>query len=349
MAGSNSAATGGEVRLEVEASDDALQAVDLGAPADGGKDKDRDDDAEGGGLDQGTKRAKDEDEERADRGGDEDDEGFSPEKMQKLRDAKTAARRGERRALNRNEKLERQMTHLFVEVEGLKTLATHGIQSGAEQTKKDAQTRYQEAFNRRTKAFDDGKSDEWNRADNDIKQAERDFAAATAAAESAAKSVTTGRTAVLQDWLGENDWFNPDGNDADTEFARDMSRKVAKDGFASNSQAHFDELDRRLRKQRPALFGKSARVEDDEPEEEREPRQRQRQEGDRGPRGVQGGRRDHEAGGIDYNTNTKVPKGLLMNYQAAGFDINDPKVKERITSRYNEVMAGRQGGLVNVG
>lgn len=51
---------------------------------------------------------------------------------------------------------------------------------------------------------------------------------------------------------------------------------------------------------------------------------------------------------IDPNNNTKVPRELVKNFAAAGYDIDDPKVKSRMIKRYNEYLSGRTGG-VNVG
>lgn len=353
MSGSSPAALGGQVHVEVQAGDDALQPVDLAEPkktksAAGAEDDDRDDQDEnhdGGDRDE-------EEPQSADRGGDDDDDGYNPARAQ---DRLRAARRGERKAKTRASKLERQMVRLSLEVDGLTQIAGKALEAGAKDRQADANARYQDAWKRRTKAFEDGNSADWNKAEADIKAAERDFAAAGAEAATAQQRASTGtKTAVLQDWLNdpENDWYDPTGGDEDSNFARELSAKVKADGFPINSQAHFDELTRRLKKQRPHLYdAKRARQQDDDVEQT--PRQQERsgdRERDRGPRSVVGGRRDNNDGApVNWDTNTKVPKELVRNYQAAGFDVTDPKVKDRMIKQYNSVARSLNGGTINVG
>lgn len=346
--GSSPAALSGETHVEVNASEDALQSVDLGerdktpkGEKDGERDQDREREPKGDADRNGAERDGEEADPRRDS---EDDEGYSPDRA-RLR----AARSDAKRAKTRSGRLEREMVRLSVEVDGLKTLATKGLEATARDKKAEAQTRYKEAWTRRTKAFDEGKSDDWNRAEADLKTAERDFAAASTEEAAAREQGTkTGRTTVLDDWLNDpaNSWFDPDGNDADSEFARKVSKDVARDGIPINSVAHFEEVTRRIKKARPQLYKDDGGEEQDDRSARRNGGDRDR---DRGPSGVVGGRRDQGDGGEpDYTRNTKVPKELVRNYAAVGFDVTDPKVKERIIKKYNEHMRSRTGG-VNVG
>lgn len=342
MSGSGPAALGGEVHVEVNASEDALLPVDLGS-----KDK-SDDAADRSGSDKDDKRSeREEEDEGGSRGGDED-EGYSPESLHRnLR----SARQGEKRAKTRSAKIEKQMVKLSVEMDGLKELAVRGMESTARERKAEAERKYQDAWNRRTKAFDEGKSDDWNKAEADLKSAERDFAEAdtqlrTVAAE-AANQKKTGTTSVLNDWLEENEWFDPDGKDEKSETARKLSRQIKADGIPPNSVEHFNELNRRLKKAGVKTNQREER--DDDQEDEERPQRKNAGDDDRGPRSVVGGRRDEGGQVTDWSKNTKVPRELVRNYQAAGFDTNDPKVKERIVKKYNEYAASRNGGLINVG
>lgn len=363
MAGSSIAALNGQVSIEVPASEDALQPVDLGTDDDGDKGKkagkrDDQDDRSAHGRDADA-------DDHGDRGGDDDDEGYSPERLQS---ALRNSRRAERRTRTRLDRVEKQLTRLAVENDGLKDLANQGVVTTATQRQADAQRRYNEAHARRTAAFDAGKADDWNAAERDMKQAEADFStasAAIAAAKQAPKTAPTAESAVLSDWMEENDWFDPEGHDKYSDLARSLSKQIAADGFNPKSQAHFDELDRRMRKKAPEIFETSNRRtgDDDQADDrgnhgggdgggQRESRRATAADRgtDRGPRSVVGSARNGANGGqTDWAKNTKVPAELIRSYAAAGRDINDPKVRERMRQHYNEVAQNLHGGSVNVG
>lgn len=348
---SNAVSSAGGLSLDVggELTEDSFRPVDLGTGA-----AESEDDPKGSPKRNANEDEDDGDEDQpgASRGGDSDDDD-PDDSTRRVR----AARRGERKAKTRSSRIEKQMVRLAVEVDNLKNFATQAVVGNAKERADQAQARYRDAYAKRTKAFEEGKADDFNSADAEIKAAEADYAAAVREVQSTpqANPVATG---LRERWMANNEWFDPDGNDKDSEFARQLSREIVRDGYPPNSQRHFDELDARMRAARPKLFaGGDDEGEDEEDDRDDRGARRESQKGgqggrqrDRGPRGGAHAseRNGNDGGAIDYTKNTKVPRALIENYRAAGFDVEDPKIRDRMVKQYNATMQSMSGGRVDV-
>ena len=55
-------------------------------------------------------------------------------------------------------------------------------------------------------------------------------------------------------WMERNSWFDPQGEDEDSEIAQVIDKKLAKEGWNPNQPEYWDELDRRLQKRLPHRY-----------------------------------------------------------------------------------------------
>lgn len=55
-------------------------------------------------------------------------------------------------------------------------------------------------------------------------------------------------------WMERNDWFNPEGNDEDSEIAKVIDQRLVKEGWNPASEDYWDELDKRLQKRLPHRY-----------------------------------------------------------------------------------------------
>lgn len=61
--------------------------------------------------------------------------------------------------------------------------------------------------------------------------------------------------AFYDSFVASNAWFDPTGRDEDSRAAIAISNRVAQEGFAAHTPAHWAEINRRLKAERPHLFG----------------------------------------------------------------------------------------------
>lgn len=270
------------------------------------------------------------------------------------------ARRGERKALQRVDKLEAQLGRVLSTIEHLQEQQTREKLGSIAAQAENARSRYNDARSRIAQATTDNDISALTAAQEDLRLAEGDFNTA----KSAYQRVESGsqRNSLAMDaWLDSNPSFRADGQDEYSRRARELSSRLAKEGISTKTSVHFDELDRHLRREFPDKYKGRGRDKADDLDEDgddavsRETRrgraeaepERKKPANAGGPRGAVGGGRNLNA---DPANNTKVPRAYLMNAQAMGHDVNDPKVRQRLLTKFNETQGYiRSGGTRNVG
>jgi hypothetical protein len=125
------------------------------------------------------------------------------------------------------------------------------------------------------------------------------------------------------DWMQENDWFDPSLADEDSAIAKAVEASVARSGqFNPATQEYWDEVSRRCKKRLPHLFeeGKdNGRDDDADEEEEKRPR---------GPRMTTGGRERPLKPGEVYVS----PERRKAMEEAGVWD--DPPLRARYLKQY---------------
>ena len=59
---------------------------------------------------------------------------------------------------------------------------------------------------------------------------------------------------LAKKWLSRNKWFNGEGTEAETAFARSIDNQVDADGFDQETPEYYEELDKRLQRVFPKLY-----------------------------------------------------------------------------------------------
>jgi len=59
---------------------------------------------------------------------------------------------------------------------------------------------------------------------------------------------------LAADWLTDNPWYDPSGQDEDSEIAMTIDKKMVKEGWNPSSPEYWDELDNRLQKYLPHRY-----------------------------------------------------------------------------------------------
>lgn len=55
-------------------------------------------------------------------------------------------------------------------------------------------------------------------------------------------------------WMNENDWYDPEGDDEDSELVRSIDNRLAKEGFDPNTPEYWEELTDRIHEKLPHKF-----------------------------------------------------------------------------------------------
>lgn len=153
---------------------------------------------------------------------------------------------------------------------------------------------------------------------------ERALIAKEQAAKPAQKDSDGYRTDLARKWAARHDWFDPRGNDKASKAVRELSAKLEEEGYDVSKPAHYKELTTRLKRRMPHLFR-------GEGEAEKATRKKPVQSVASGGGAASGGGKK----------SVSVPKALIENFRAAGFDVSDPEVRKKIAKRYMESKSGR--------
>lgn len=118
-------------------------------------------------------------------------------------------------------------------------------------------------------------------------------------------------------WMERNSWYDPQGDDEDSEIAKIIDQKLVKEGWNPNQSEYWDELDRRLQKRLPHRYTDDT--------DERPSRSRPRSV-------VTGSGRENAASAGGKNTFTLKPEQVRAMKDAGFWD--DPVKRAKMVKRY---------------
>ena len=118
-------------------------------------------------------------------------------------------------------------------------------------------------------------------------------------------------------WMERNSWYDPQGDDEDSEIAKVIDQKLVKEGWNPNQSEYWDELDRRLQKRLPHRYTDDT--------DERPSRSRPRSV-------VTGSGRENAASAGGKNTFTLKPEQVRAMKDAGFWD--DPVKRAKMVKRY---------------
>ena len=125
-------------------------------------------------------------------------------------------------------------------------------------------------------------------------------------------------------WMETNSWYDPNGNDEDSEIAKVIDAKLAKEGYDPASADYWDELDNRLQKRLPHRYTQNQ----DEPRRSK-------------PRSVVTGSGRESNGDRQGNTFTLVPEQVRAMKDAGYWD--DPVKRAKMIKRYAQEARNNRG------
>lgn len=125
---------------------------------------------------------------------------------------------------------------------------------------------------------------------------------------------------LAADWLADNPWYNPTGQDADSEVAMAVDKALVRDGWNPSDPDYWDELDRRLQRYIPHRYTDHM---DDRPSEK--PRR---------SAVVGSGRESAVSSGGRANTFTLSPDQVRVMKEAGFWD--NPELRAKMIKRYAE-------------
>lgn len=123
-------------------------------------------------------------------------------------------------------------------------------------------------------------------------------------------------TRYATQWMAENDWYDPQGGDADSRVALTIDQQMAEEGWSPTSQEYWDELDNRLQRYLPHRYNGG------NGEESHTPRKRRSVVTSTGRESVSAGK----------NTFTLSPEQVKAMKDAGLWD--DPEKRSRMIKRY---------------
>lgn len=129
-----------------------------------------------------------------------------------------------------------------------------------------------------------------------------------------------------QEFIRKNPWYDPQRKDQDSKITGVIDEALTAEGYDPTEKEYWDELTRRIKRQLPHKFKKSAQVDDDEEEEEDEPVRRRPS----GPRIATGG----SARVLKKNEVYISPERKAAMIEAGAWD--DPVLRKKYLKRYQE-------------
>lgn len=268
-------------------------------------------------------------------GGDDDQDQDHPDDTEAIRAARRARRKAKKEYIKQANaekdimlnNLKRQNQELMERLAVVERKTHSADLARLDKAVEDKQLRLQYARMKMSEATQAGDGEAMAKAQEMWYEARREMEALISAKEQAAKAQNTpapidnGRMQRLaSDWMEENSWFDPNGEDEDSQIARVVDQKLVKEGWNPGSQEYWEELDRRLQKRLPHRYTEDT--------DEREVRTRR-------PRSVvtSSGRESAPASG-GKNTFTLTPEQVRAMKDAGLWD--DPEKRNRMIHRYAE-------------
>lgn len=120
----------------------------------------------------------------------------------------------------------------------------------------------------------------------------------------------------VKEWMGRNEWYDPEGKDEDSKIAKVIDQKLTEEGLDPTSEDYWDEFDARLQKRLPHLYT--------QPQEKPERRPRSYVTGS-----------ERESVGYGNTVNLRLEPEQVRAMKEAGF-WDDKVARARMIKRYAE-------------
>jgi len=181
---------------------------------------------------------------------------------------------------------------------------------------------------KRREAINNSNGDAYTQASNSYEEARRKYEAMRALKERASKAESEPQADPkmlrhAKSWMESNSWYDPNGSDEDSEIAKVIDAKLAKEGYDPASAEYWDELDARLQKRLPHRYTQSQ----DEPK--------------RRPRSFVTGSGRESTSGRQGNTFVLEPEQVRAMKEAGFWD--DPAMRAKMIKRYAQEARNNRG------
>ena len=196
----------------------------------------------------------------------------------------------------------------------------------------DEELRYQYFEVKKREAINNSDGDAFNKAQEGWYEARRKIEAMRAIKQKAVETTPQDSGAVnpklvrhANAWMERNSWYNPNGNDEDTQIAKVVDKRMVEEGWDPATPEYWDELDNRLQKRLPHCYN----IDTESPRRSR-------------PKSfVTGSSREssNESSGSGRNTFTLAPEQVRAMKEAGFWD--DPEKRSRMIKRYAQEARNR--------
>jgi hypothetical protein len=181
---------------------------------------------------------------------------------------------------------------------------------------------------KRREAINNSNGDAYSQANKGYEEALRKFESMQALKDRAAKTQEEPQADPkmlrhAKNWMESNSWYDPNGSDEDSEIAKIIDAKLAKEGYDPASADYWEELDARLQKRLPHRYTQPQ----DEPK--------------RRPRSFVTGSGRESTGGRQGNTLVLEPE-MVRAMKEAGF-WDDPAKRAKMIKRYAQEARNNRG------
>lgn len=181
---------------------------------------------------------------------------------------------------------------------------------------------------KRREAINNSDGDAYTQASNSYDEARRKYEAMRSLKEKASKvepepQADPKMLRHAKSWMESNSWYDPNGNDEDSEIAKVIDAKLAKEGYDPTSAEYWEELDARLQKRLPHRYTQSQ----DEPK--------------RRPRSFVTGSGRESTSGRQGSTFVLEPEQVRAMKEAGFWD--DPAKRARMIKRYAQEARNNRG------
>jgi hypothetical protein len=181
---------------------------------------------------------------------------------------------------------------------------------------------------KRREAINNSNGDAYTKASEGYEEARRKFDAMKTIKNRAAQAESEPQTDPrmlrhAKSWMESNSWYDPNGSDEDSEIAKVIDAKLAKEGYDPSSADYWDELDARLQKRLPHRYTQTQ----DEPK--------------RRPRSFVTGSGRESTSGRQGNTFVLEPEQVRAMKDAGFWD--DPVKRAKMIKRYAQQARNNQG------
>ena len=208
-------------------------------------------------------------EEKADGGEVNQDDEDHPDDTEAIRDARRARRRAKKEYIKRTneekdrrlELLQRQNQELMERLSVVERKTHSSDLARLDKAIEDEELRLQYAQAKVREAGDNSNGSDLAKAQELWYETRGRLDALKRAKEQAAKTQTSETGGVnpqlmkyANRWMGDNPWYDPQGEDEDSQIAKVIDQKLHKEGWDPNTEEYWEELDNRLQKRLPHRY-----------------------------------------------------------------------------------------------